>query len=58
MLHIIQSILKPYSTRNTKKKLIYYHSFNIYEAGLTLIYYRDSFLRKFPIEPKQYHLNK
>lgn len=50
MLHIIQFILKPYSTRNMKKKLIFCHSFNIYEAGLILIYYKDSFLRKLPIE--------
>ena len=43
MLHIIQFILKPYSARNMKKKLIFCHSFNIYEAGLILIYYKDSF---------------
>ena len=41
-------MLKPYSKRNTKKKLKPCNSFNMRKIGLTLIYYKDSHIISIP----------
>ena len=43
-------MLKPYSKRNTKKKLKPCNSFNMCKIGLTLIYYKDSHIISIPYQ--------